>query len=541
VSAPDPIASPLLTAHGPLTPAERAMLPWIPLDARRLAGTADPRSALLAHYRARNPAATYRPAGEIAAAGPPFDAVLAGDWPTDRPVAWLRAIKRRLADRAVVLACVANAAHPAALGRLLAGAGPPAAPEVGAGGLSNFAARAGYALLDARPVPPAAADAAGARARAHLAAAGRALGVDADTVDRATGPAGFLLRLTAEPPRRTLVQGMSLRPQGAVTDVRMDEPLAALASRPEALTRADRGRAHLPRLAGAGGRVFVWQRPILSPDDLPQVRKLIDRGYVVVTDFDDDPDHWPEIARHDHLTFRAAHAVQTSTPALAARLAAHNPTVQVFANSVSALPPPPAPTAPDAPVRLFFGALNRKSDWTELLAAVNGLLQRRDGELHVEVVHDRAFFDALATDAKTFTPTCDYAAYKAVLQRSDLALMPLAPTAFNRMKSDLKFVEAAAHGAVALASPTVYADSIRDRETGLICDTPAAFAEAIEAMLDRPDRRQAIAEAAYAWVRDNRMLAYQVAERMAWYRDLVDRRDALTRALRARVPGLEED
>jgi hypothetical protein len=37
------------------------------------------------------------------------------------------------------------------------------------------------------------------------------------------------------------------------------------------------------------------------------------------------------------------------------------------------------------------------------------------------------------------------------------------------------------------------------------------------------------------------MLAYQVAERMAWYRDLVDRRDALTRALRARVPGLEED
>jgi hypothetical protein len=53
-----------------------------------------------------------------------------------------------------------------------------------------------------------------------------------------------------------------------------------------------------------------------------------------------------------------------------------------------------------------------------------------------------------------------------------------------------------------------------------------------------PEAAQRIAEAARAYVAAERMLAYQVVARTAWYRDLWDRREALNEALRARVPAL---
>jgi hypothetical protein len=50
-----------------------------------------------------------------------------------------------------------------------------------------------------------------------------------------------------------------------------------------------------------------------------------------------------------------------------------------------------------------------------------------------------------------------------------------------------------------------------------------------------PDLARAIGDAARAYVENERMLAYQVAPRIAWYRDLWDRRSELTEALLARL------
>ncbi len=46
--------------------------------------------------------------------------------------------------------------------------------------------------------------------------------------------------------------------------------------------------------------------------------------------------------------------------------------------------------------------------------------------------------------------------------------MPLLDNPFNRCKSDLKFIEAASHRVTAIASPTAYADTIVDGQTGII-------------------------------------------------------------------------
>lgn len=116
--------------------------------------------------------------------------------------------------------------------------------------------------------------------------------------------------------------------------------------------------------------------------------------------------------------------------------------------------------------------------------------------------------------------------------------MPLGDTLFNRAKSDLKFIEASAARVVSLASPVVYENSLVDGQTGLLFRSPDALRMQLLRLLAYPDAAQRMANAARDYVARERMLAYQTEARIAWYRSLWDRRDALTEALRARVPRL---
>ena len=73
---------------------------------------------------------------------------------------------------------------------------------------------------------------------------------------------------------------------------------------------------------------------------------------------------------------------------------------------------------------------------------INAVAAEAGDRLKFQVVHDQSFFAALDTQHKTFTPTCDYDTYLRILGKSEVCFMPLGDTAFNRAKSDLKFIEA---------------------------------------------------------------------------------------------------
>lgn len=62
------------------------------------------------------------------------------------------------------------------------------------------------------------------------------------------------------------------------------------------------------------------------------------------------------------------------------------------------------------PPVIFFGALHREGDWAAIMSALNRPLAARP-EVKVEVMHDGAFFDALTTRNKSFTPFSPYADY----------------------------------------------------------------------------------------------------------------------------------
>jgi hypothetical protein len=57
-------------------------------------------------------------------------------------------------------------------------------------------------------------------------------------------------------------------------------------------------------------------------------------------------------------------------------------------------------------------------------------------------------------------------------------------------------------------------------------------------VLAYPEAARRMADQAREYVKRERMLAYQVAARVAWYRSLWERREDLTAKLRERVPAL---
>jgi SAM-dependent methyltransferase len=363
------------------------------------------------------------------------------------------------------------------------------------------------------------------------------LGIDAPNYLRRAAPRQHLWRARSRPIEPIHVMSTMLVPVGGVSHVRIVEPLRAIATDPAVTTRIVTG-FEPDGLRDGAPRIFVFHRPLLAGDaGLEQVRKLLEAGCVVVCEFDDHPDYIPVLQQPDIQNFRAVHAVQTSTEPLAAVLRRENPEVMVFPNGISRLEPVRNYADPSH-LTLFFAGLNREEDWPPFVPALNAVAAIAGERLHFHIVNDRGLFDALATPHKHFTPLCDYNTYRGLLADCELSFMPLVDGPFNRCKSDLKFLEAAACGVTALASTVVYGDTIQDGRTGVLFRDGRELQQKLLRLIANPDAAQAIGRAARGYVAANRMLAYQVEPRIAWYRSLWVRREALHQALLARVPEL---
>jgi len=298
------------------------------------------------------------------------------------------------------------------------------------------------------------------------------------------------------------------------------------------------GQPLAPATQDGAPRLFIFHRPLLAgPSGLEQVRSLIASGWLVVCEFDDHPSFLLAMQRGDVHNFSAVHAVQTSTEPLATVLRQFNPEVAVFPNTIVALPEARNYTDPNR-LTLMFAGLNREDDWPPYLEALNAAAALAGERLHFRIIADTGLFEALQTPHKTFTPLCDYETYQDLLAGSEISFMPLRDNAFNRCKSDLKFIEAAARRVTALASPVVYAGSVEDGRTGLLFRDATELQKRLLHLLANPVQGRAIADAARNMVARQRMLATQVPQRLAWYRSLWERREELHRALLQRLPEL---
>jgi glycosyltransferase involved in cell wall biosynthesis len=370
-----------------------------------------------------------------------------------------------------------------------------------------------------------------------IAPALTALGVDPSVYAQRAAPFQYVWRVRKRlQPPLSIVSNM-LQPVGGVSHVRIAYPLQAL--RTDAMISTQFSlKGETTNVGGDTPRIFMMHRPSLAGEaGADRLRRLLSEGWVIVTEFDDHPDHFGMLNNDDQYAFSGVHAVQTSTLPLASVLRRLNPEVAVFPNMIRLLPDAKNFTDPNV-ITLFFGALNREQDWASLMPALNAVVEKVGDRLRFCVVHDQGFFDALRTPHKRFTPTCDHDTYLALLGQCEISFMPLADTPFNRAKSDLKFIEAGACRVAALASHIVYADSIEDGRTGLLFRDADQLHDRLLRLVAMPNLAVGVANAARNYVASERMLAYQVAPRIAWYRSLWARREELTNALYSRLANV---
>ena len=554
--------------------ANPELLEKIPLTARTIMDVGCAQGALGADYLRRNPAcrvlgieqdeaaaahARTRIAevfvGDVEKTPMPFevpggiDCIIYGDvleHLTD-PWALLKAHAAHLSPEGTILVCMPNIEHWSFAARLLTGQFDYDdqglfdrthlrwfTPRT----MARALAEAGLELSDAAPRPIHTEQA--EQFTKAMAPALKALGVDPQEYLNRSVPLQIIWRARkASQPRMELTATM-LAPQGGVSDVRVLEPLRALRTDSSLFTGIVAEASVQPQLIDTP-RIAILHRPLLLGESgLQRVRTLLEKNYVIVSEFDDHPMFMEErgVNLDDLLTFRAVHAVQTSTPALAEALLQENPEVAVFPNGVFELPPVRNFQDMDH-LTVFFGALNRQQDWAPLMPVLNEVSRAVGERLRFRVLFDEAFFNALETPHKSFEPALvDYASYMRELGAADISFMPLADNAFNRAKSDLKFIEAGASRVCALASHVVYAGSLQDGKTGVLFRDPAELRAALLRLLAYPEATRRMADAARAYVAQSRMLAYQVAARAAWYRSLWERREALNEALKQRLPEL---
>ncbi|WP_428485767.1 methyltransferase domain-containing protein [Rhodopila sp.] len=393
---------------------------------------------------------------------------------------------------------------------------------------------AGLSLCDVIPLDQEPDPQAASRFTDAIATGLTALGIEPDSYVRRSAPTHFIWRVRKTPNLRVIVSGNMLAPVGGVSHVRVVHPLHAIGTDP-LLTVGVINHLDTSQRGDDTARIFVLHRPALtSRQGHEMLRSLMQAGYLVVTEFDDHPDFFKMMQQGGELSFRGVHALQTSTPALAQVLRKYNPEIAVFPNAVPALPPVRNFADPRA-LTLFFGALNREACWRPLLPAINAVASKAGARLRLQIVHDQTFFEALETPFKSFTPTCDYDTYLRLLAEAEISFMPLSDTVFNRAKSDLKFIEAGACRVASLASTVVYGDSIEDERTGLLFRDATELHSRLLRLIATPEMARDLGDAARAYVSEQRMLAYQVAPRIAWYRSLWNRRGVLDAALQARM------
>ncbi len=551
----------------PMTPVVD-LLQRIPLSARVVLDIGCGRGDLLGTYRRMNPTARLLgvepdPAAasvartrltEVAVADPAIDP-LPFDVPdgidcivygaalqqVTEPFGMLRRHAGLLSSDGMMLICVPNIEHWSFVARLLRGGWDYAESGLfdrshlrwfSLDGLRKHLVEAGLTLCDVHPRVFDLEQA--AQFVATMTPALEAMGLDPVEYRQRATPLQYVWRVRKTPQQRMIVAGNMLTPVGGVSHVRVLHPLNTMGTDPM-VTVSVTDRIDLERKNDDVPRIFVLHRPALVGDqgrDL--LRRLMEAGWLVVTEFDDHPDFFQIMQDAEQLTFRGVHAVQTSTPALAEVLRRRNPEVAIFPNAVLTLPDVANFAHPDV-VTLFFGALNREQDWRDLMPALNAAAAKAGDRLRFQVIHDSAFFESLQTPHKAFTPICDYDTYLELLGQCEISFMPLQDNAFNRAKSDLKFIEAAACRVAPLASTVVYGDSIDDGRTGLLFTDADDLRSKLLRLVAMPDLARQIGDAARHYVVQERMLAYQVAPRIAWYRSLWTRREQLTAALQARM------
>jgi hypothetical protein len=147
------------------------------------------------------------------------------------------------------------------------------------------------------------------------------------------------------------------------------------------------------------------------------------------------------------------------------------------------------------------GGASHLVDVDEMTAGLRQFLRRNS---HAQFVNMGTVFETVARAAGSqlveYPWTADIIEHYHRLTGLDVGLAPLRPSVFNQSKSEIKFLEYAAAGAVTIASKHgPYERVIEQGVTGLLVSQPHEWASALRLLAGDPTTRRVMAGRAYAY------------------------------------------
>ncbi len=222
---------------------------------------------------------------------------------------------------------------------------------------------------------------------------------------------------------------------------------------------------------------------------------------------------------------RQADCLQLTVDALARRFGHLNARRAVFANQLWDPPSTARPANATAAVRIGWGgSLGHREDIKWVIPVLRGTLSRHP-EVTLAIMGDSSLRDLFAWVPPrqfeyTFGGNLD--AYRAFVGGLHIGLGPLLPTEFNRCRSDVKFLEYTAGGALAICSALEpYTQTIRDGENGFLFRDLGELDAAIERALARPDEREEIVRRAAQELAAARVEREHARDRLGFYLSMI--------------------
>jgi len=167
----------------------------------------------------------------------------------------------------------------------------------------------------------------------------------------------------------------------------------------------------------------------------------------------------------------------------------------------------------------YMGTFTHDDDLLMILPALREVCQQHSGELALVLLGVAAqqptlgdFHRLPARTTRRIPRQAEYPDFMRWFSRTvnwDIAISPLRDTAFNRCKSDIKFLDYSAVGAAGIYSRVpAYTETVRHRETGWLAEnTVEAWCEALHTLIDDAMLRGRIANNASRYLYSERIVA----------------------------------
>ncbi|MGA2025646.1 MAG: hypothetical protein ABSH17_01090 [Syntrophobacteraceae bacterium] len=275
---------------------------------------------------------------------------------------------------------------------------------------------------------------------------------------------------------------------------------------------------------------------ICDADLLPVLRYRKAQGKLTVYELCDDLEALPPASpmrafyrqpNNMLLIKRLAHycdALQFSSPELEMKYGYLNRRCCVFPNQVLTASPGRPQKSEQTVIVGWGGSIGHFHDMAKISDRLIHWIMSRDNVRLYLMCADPIWelFEALPGDRKKRFATGSVDDYYSFVSHLDIGIAPLEDTAFNRSRSDVKFLEFAAHGVVPVLQATgPYLRSAKQGRTAFLFNTPDQLISTLDHLVSDASARLRVSASARDYVLQERNYLERGKDRVAFYRSLL--------------------